>query len=144
MAIIKHYGEIKEGKLLPYNRKRLSNDLSNMKDCEVEITIKRKGKRSLQQNKYYWGCVLPEIQHELKRLGNDFDIETIHEFLKQKFNSEKVVVEATGELIEMGKKTSQLNKEEFGIYLDRIILWAAQTLEITIPEPNTQTALFQD
>jgi hypothetical protein len=144
MAIIKHYGEVKEGKLIPFNRKRLNNDISLMKDGEVEIVIKKKGKRSLQSNKYYWGCVLPEILHELKRLGNDFDADTIHEYLKQKFNSEKVVVEATGELIEIGKKTSELNQEEFGLYLDKVIMWAAQTLEITIPEPNSQALLFND
>lgn len=143
MAIVKHYGEVKEGKLLPYNRKRLNNDISLMKDCEVEITIKKKGKRSLQQNKYYWGCCLPEIQRELKRLGNDFDMETIHEFLKQKFNSEKVIVETTGELLEISISTTELNKEQFGIYLDSIIRWAAETLSLCIPEPETQTALFQ-
>jgi hypothetical protein len=142
MAVIKHYGEVKEGKLIPYNRKRLTSDLSQMKDCEVEITIKRKGKRSLQQNRYYFGCVLPEIQHELKRLGNDFDIDTIHEFLKQKFNSEKVVVEVTGELLEIGKSTTELNKEEFSEYIFQITKWASETLGLYIPEPSTQTILF--
>lgn len=144
MAIIKHYGEIEQGKLLVYNRQRLNSDIAQMKDCEVEITIKRKGRRSLQQNRYYWGCVIPEILNDLKRRGNDFDADTMHEYLKQQFNYDKVIIEETGQVLEMPKKTSELNTEEFTEYLFKITQWAAETLSLYIPEPNTQTALFQD
>lgn len=133
------HGYVEGGKLHILNRKRLNQDLKDFKPCDVVVIIKKRGKRSLPQNAYYWSCVVKEIQVRLKELGNDFDADDIHEFLKQKFNKEQVVTKQ-GELLEIGKTTTDLNKEEFSIYVDRIREWASDTLEIFIPDPNTQTA----
>ena len=35
-----------------------------------------------------------------------------------------------------GGSTANMNKEEFSVYLDKIIFFAAETLLITIPLPN--------
>jgi hypothetical protein len=142
MLKVEQYGFIKDGELKILNRKRFDSEIKAFPDCDVQITIKKKGKRSTQQNRYYWGVIVDEIRHELLRRGNRFDAETIHEFLKQKFNSVKVVVETTGELIEMGKSTTEMNKDEFTEYIERIREWAAQSLELNIPDAGTQTNLF--
>lgn len=135
------HGYIEDGKLHILNRKRLNQDLKDFKPCDVVVIIKKRGKRSLPQNAYYWGCVVKEIQIRLKELGNEFDSDDIHEFLKQKFNKEQVVTKQ-GELLEIGKTTTELNKEEFSSYVDRIREWASDTLEISIPDPNSQTEMF--
>jgi hypothetical protein len=36
-----------------------------------------------------------------------------------------------------------MNREEFGQYLERIIEWAAESLEITIPSPGEQVKMFE-
>jgi hypothetical protein len=140
--ILVQYGYVKDHRLHLLNRKRLQQELNSFKDCNVEITIKKRGKRSLPQNAYYWGVVIHEIRIRLRELGNDFDQETVHEFLKQRFNSDKVIVESTGEVLEVGLSTTKMNKEQFGLYLDKVIQWANQSLEIIIPEPGTQTQMF--
>lgn len=140
---IECYGFIENGKLKVQNEKRLKEDLRSVKDCDVVVVIKKRGKRSLPQNAYYHGVVVSEIRTRLKELGNDFDHDTVHEFLKQKFNSEKIVVPTTGEMIEVGQSTTRMNKDDFGSYIDRIIQWASETLEIHIPEPGQQSELFK-
>lgn len=95
-------------------------------------------KRSLQQNKYYWKCVVWVIRHRLEQLGNDFDAETVHNWLKEKFNSVPVIGEGGEYLGQVGMSTTEMNKEDFGIYIDKITAWANDFLQITIPEAGSQ------
>lgn len=137
MVKITAYGTVKDGRLTIANRKRLEQDLRSFRNCTIEITIKKKNTRSSQQNRYYWGVVVKEIQLRLNDLGNDFEPETVHEFLKDKFNKKEIVGEG-GEVIDfLGASTTEMNKEEFGVYVDKIIEWAASFLSIAIPLPNT-------
>jgi hypothetical protein len=139
---IEQYGYVKGGELKILNRKRMDAEIKAFPDCDVEIIIKKKGKRSTPQNRYYWGVVVYEIKERLKELGHRTDPETVHEFLKQKFNSEKVVIPETAEVIEIGRTTTEMNKEEFNEFIERVREWASATLEIYIPDPGQQTEMF--
>jgi hypothetical protein len=136
------YGTVKDGVLKIINIKRFKDDLRQFDDCEVEVIVKKKGKRSSQQNRYYFGVVIELIRIELLRRGNRFDAEDIHEWAKLKFNPSKIEIEATGELVEIGSSTTEMNKSEFMEYVERIREWAAMSLEINIPDPGEQTQLF--
>ena len=130
------------GVLSIQNRQRFLAEVACLKDGLYELTLKKKARRSNQQNRYYWGVIIFEINHRLKQLGNDFDSETVHEFLKDKFNKMGIIGEG-GELIgTVGGSTAKLNKEDFGIYIDKIIDWAKQFLDITIPLPGEQSVMF--
>ena len=136
MAILTAYANIKSGKLTLANRKRFEQDLTGFKDCAVELTVKKKNRRSNPQNRYLWGVVYKEVEIRLKQLGNDVNADVVHEFLKGKFLQVPMIAEG-GEVIEnLPGSTADLNKEEFALYVDKIIMWAAQFLEITIPLPN--------
>ena len=137
MANITAFGSVtEEGKLSLSNRKRLEQDLLQFKGCTVELTIKKKNHRSTQQNRYYFGVVVKEIEIRMKQLGNDVTQELVHEFLKDRFNKKHLIGEG-GEIIDsIGGSTTELNKEEFMVYIDKIIEWAASVLSITIPLPN--------
>ena len=105
------------------------------KTLEIKISIRR-GKRSLPQNRFYWGVVIPIIHDAFKQLGHRLNPEEVHFFLKQKFNYHTVVTEH-GELIgELPKSTTELNKLEFMEYIDKITQWCAEILNIQIPEPK--------
>ena len=141
MSILTAYANIKDGKLSLANRKRFEKDLTTFKDCAVELTIKRKNTRSSPQNRYYWGIVVKEIEIRLKQLGNDFDPDTVHEYLKDKFNQVEIIGEG-GEVIDyIGESTTKMNKEQFSIYVDKIIEWANDFLNINIPLPNEKLEL---
>ena len=141
--MISAIAHIKDGTLLISNRKRFAADIAKLKNGMVEITIKRANRRSNPQNRYLWGVVYKEIQIRLNELGNDFTPDDVHNFCKGEFL--KVPVLGTGgEVIGYGPGyTSDLNKEDFGVYLDKVILWAAEFLEITIPLPGDNLQLFK-
>lgn len=135
------HGYVEDGKLHILNRRRLDQDLKDFKPCDVLIVIKKRGKRSLPQNAYYWGVIIKEIQIRLKELGSEFDADDIHEYLKVKFNPAQIIT-PQGELLEIGKTTTELNKDEFSEYVERIREWASVTLDINIPDPGEQADMF--
>ena len=137
MAIIKASGSVsKTGILTLQNRKRLQDELIKLSGFAVEITIKKKARRSNPMNNYYWGVIVKEIELRMIELGNDVDADLVHEFLKDKFNKIEVIGEG-GEIIDYRPgSTTEMNKEEMNIYWQKIWKWAAETLGISIPAPN--------
>jgi hypothetical protein len=139
---IEALGYIKEGGLKILNRKRFEADLKEVKDCDVEVIVKKRGKRSSPQNKFYWSAVITTIRLELVRLGNRVDNETVHEFLKEKFNPVYLYNEDGEVIAKVGGSTTKLTKEEFTEYLERVLEWASSTLEVSIPPPVSQTEII--
>lgn len=154
MNEIKIDGIIENKKLSISDKKELQHFISSIENGKVEITIRKKRKvRSLPQNNYYWGVVIPSIQKAIHDLGMRMtfnetenwiieyltatDSEFVHTFLKHKFIERMKVDESTGEIIEIKKpSTKNLTKDEFGDYLNRVIQFANETLEIYIPSSN--------
>lgn len=141
MTKTEFFGYVKDGQLTALNKGRIAQDLKTFPDCDVVVVIKKRGKRSSKANAYYWAVVVKEIQLRFRELGHDVETDDVHEFLKQKFHSEKIVTPQC-EVIEVPKSTTEMNKDEFTEYLTRIIEWAASTLEIYIPEAGQQTEMF--
>lgn len=142
MTSTKISGWIEKGKLFLSNRLRMVEDLSNFPDCDVLIIIKKKGKRSSQANRYYWGVIIKEATIRMKQLGNNVTEDDMHEGFKRIFNP-AMHVNAHGVLIEgFGSSTTELNKEEFFEYCDNIRKWCFEWLDIDVPEPNTQVKMF--
>lgn len=140
------YGHIemngKQKVLKVHNQKRLLADIQDFPLCEIELTIKKRGKRTNQANRYYRGVIVMEIVHDFKSRGIQMDAEQVHEFLKLHFNK-KYIHSDDGEVIgEYGGSTADMSKPEFNEYLDSIIQWCAEKLSLIIPPPNTQTELF--
>ena len=138
---IETFGKIEGGKLSIHGRKRFEEDLRECKDQEVIITVKKRGRRSDKQNRWYWGIVVTEIRLRLKELGHNLTADEVHTFLKEKFNPVNLISEH-GELIAtFPGSTTEFNKIEFSDYCERIRDWAAQTLEIVIPDADSSLAL---
>jgi hypothetical protein len=124
--------------------KRLKNEVAGLfKSKEIEIIIRKKKKyRSSEQNRYYWGIVIPYILRAFIDLGNSLQegnkehVDLIHSFLKRRFLESKKVSNANGELIELDPSTTGLSTFQFMAYLAEIGQWAAEDLHIVIPEPE--------
>lgn len=146
MSKISYIGTVEAGKLILTKpvRSQMLSDLKKYEGKRVEVEIKKLARRSNPQNAYYWGVVVDMIKCRLRDLGHDISAEDAHHFLKDKFNA-KDVISQDGELIgKIGGSTSDMNKSEFMNYLAAIQQFAAQYLDITIPDPETQTKLFQN
>lgn len=104
---------------------------------DVRVTIERKRKqRSLSQNKYYWGVVIPAVRGLLLDYGNEVDDEETHSFLKEHVGKLTTsVVGKSGRRVAITKSSASLSTAEFEEYLLRVRKFAAQE-GVQIPEPN--------
>ncbi len=85
--------------------------------------------RSVNQNKYYWGCVVKEISDY-----TGFDTGEVHEIIKSKFL--KSFKEYKGHVLEYTKSTTDLTTTSFDDLMIQIRTWASQELGIFINLPN--------
>jgi hypothetical protein len=110
-------------------------------DSELVITVeKKKNKRSLRANSYYW-IIVGEVRTILIDAGNaGITIEDVHGFLKLKFNP-RVVCNGDGEILEIGSTTTTLSKGEFAEYITRIKAWIFEFFGVHLSDANEQTEL---
>ena len=122
-------GKVAQGKLILDQPSKYLVRLSQLEGKRIELVIrKEKSQRSLDQNSYYWGCVVEILS---KFCG--YEAEEMHEALKEKFLSAPEI-DAHG--LRKIKSTAKLNTAEFTEYLDKIKRWASQELSVYIPDPN--------
>lgn len=138
METLELYGHIDDaGVLHIHNRDRLLEWARHYPGKNVVVKFERKGsKRTSPQNRYYWGVVIKEITLRLRDLGHTWlqDDDT-HQLMKLKFNFEQIVSEQ-GEVLELPKSTATLTTTQFMEYIERVRMWAADFLEINIPDPG--------
>jgi len=118
-------GHIKDGILCFHgiDAKRYKTILQHLEGREYELTLRgRQKKRSLNQNAWYWSCIVAMIAE-----AAGYSTEEAHEALKQKFltiygDSELPTVRSTTslsttEMVEYCERCRQLAAEMFGIYV---------------------------
>jgi len=96
-------------------------------DYTVEVKKRRKI-RTISQNRYYWGVVIPYISLELGYSKDD-----AHEVLARQFLA-KTIKLPDGEEMEIARTTTGLDTAEFAQYIDKIMFLASETLGIKIPQ----------
>lgn len=97
---------------------------------ELVVTIeKRKQQRSNQQNRYYWGVVLPVISHE-----TGHSVEELHEIYKRMFLPRKLIKYKEREF-PVPSSTTDCDISDFTSYIERVRAEAAN-LGINVPGPN--------
>lgn len=124
-----------------HNRKRLDQDLKESKPCEVIITIKKRGRRSNQQNRYLFGIAYAECRLAFLNLGHRLTIEETHEFFKKEFLPVHIHDGQGTVIATFSGTTTDMNKEEFSQYIERIREYAAINLGIDIPDADKSLAL---
>ena len=105
---------------------------ASMTGAAVEIVIRKKrNTRSSQANRYYWGVVIAEIASCAGYRKQD--AYQLHDALAFKFLP-LPPCPITGS--PRRQRTPETNTEEFGVYLDQVIQWAAETWGVVIPNAN--------
>lgn len=122
-------------KLFDHVKKSIALWISTFKDgTKLDIVIrKHKGKRTNEQNRYYWGVVIPILADFF---GHD-NSEDIHEDLKLKFNPIQSKIDSTKKI---GGSTTKLSTVDFysaeDSYIERIVRWSASEYGVYIPPPK--------
>tara|TARA_R100000152_G_C6777993_1_gene208288 strand:+ start:2205 stop:2600 length:396 start_codon:yes stop_codon:yes gene_type:complete len=122
---MKLYGRVKNGKLISsLNEKSLK--IFDGQEVEIRIRV-RSNNRSNEQNSLYWKWV--DI------LSNDlgYTKTEMHELIKYKF-LKREYKNKDGETNVVIKSTSTLTIKEFNDFMNDILYWSNNTLEISLPE----------
>lgn len=106
-------------------------NLSAETKWKIEIKIDR-NLRSLNQNALMWQWVTNVVDEVHEFSGQDKD--DIHEFFKQKFLTPKII-EISGETV-LRYTTTNLEKGEMSLYMEKIYVWATTELGLILPTPN--------
>jgi hypothetical protein len=139
-----YYGRV-EGDLVKIFRAKEMTEMivRNFAGHDIEITIQRKRKRrSLMQNAYYFGVVLPLVMSGLNDAGYKVSKESTHEFLKATFFKQELVNEQTGEILQTVGSTAKMSTVQMMEYFEDITRWAAEFLNVQIPGPGEQIELL--
>ena len=101
-------------------------------------------KRSVQQNKYLWGVVYKTIVDNdpgffccdavdsLRKTARLSAAEVVHEFCKARFLPS---ADLPGLQITVAPSTAKLTRKEFQEYVEAIRRWAADELQVFVPDP---------
>lgn len=127
----------KGGRLFIRNRRAFDEGVSRLsEDWELEVTVKRmRATRSQQQNRYYWGVVIHMLAEH-----TGYTPDETHDVLKMQFIPKLLAVSDGNGVIHgeyvLGGSTREMNTIQFGEYMDAIRQWAAETLDVVIPDPD--------
>ena len=123
---------IRDGKLHIMDEKAFRRYLFSFRDGEnLKVTVwKRSSQRSLPQNAWYWGAVLPIIAEE-----TGHSAEELHEIFKRMFLPPKTV-RFRGRDFRMPGSTKDCNVAEFHEYIEKVRA-EASSMGIEIPDPDS-------
>lgn len=131
----KFYGHQRSGILSIQRQDEFRQYLREFGDVELEIVVKPYRKmRSINQNRYYHGVVLAILSDYTGMTPDE-----LHEFLKDKFLSEKHLMRVKGGLlveVDVPGSTAGLKTDAMEEYLKKVRLFASQECGCYIPEPN--------
>jgi hypothetical protein len=134
--------EVKNGSLTR-NRNLIKDAIATFEGKQVVIKIEKfKKKRSTQQNRFYYGVIIPIVQNCLKEAGHIMTNESTHDLIKLKFLKETLFVnETTGEVIERIKSTTELSTSQFMDLLAEINNFTFEYFGVILPSPNDDLTL---
>lgn len=110
---------------------------------DYTVEFKKGHKRSLPQNSYLHGVLIPCFREALNGVGYD-EVRTdeqAKEIIKQMFLKVQVTNEETGEVLEYVKNTSELTKFETSELYEAVWKFSAEHLNYIIPSPQEQLSL---
>lgn len=143
MKKLKFYAKWQDGKFEWTSPDWVREKMNELPDCNLVITMEKDfGKRSLSQNAYLHGVVIPLVFEGLREAGFDEvkDNEDAKTVIKNLFLKEKI---SNGiETFEIIKDTHKLSTKEMVKFIEEVCKWAAEYLSINIPAPNTQSKMF--
>ena len=134
--------EVKNG-TLTRNVNLIKDAIQTFEGKQIIIKIeKAKKKRSTQQNRFYYGVIIPIVQNCLKEAGHVMTNENTHDLIKLKFLKETLFVnEDTGEVIERIKSTTELSTSQFMNLLAEINNFTFEYFGVSLPSPNDDLTL---
>jgi hypothetical protein len=100
-------------------------------------------KRSLEQNSYYWGVIIPITKNAISESwGEVWSTEKTHEFLKSKFLFYEKINTETSEIIRVPKSTTENTTTDQENYYSEIREFLKEWFNVDCPLPNKNLTLI--
>lgn len=129
--------------LFKRNRNTVLEAIKSFNGLDVVLTIqKAKKTRSNNQNRYYWGLLIPLTQNAIKNEWGEFwSKQKTHDFYKLHFNFVEKVNENTSEVIKIPKSTTDNTTTQQEEYHAQIREFLKDWFNVTAPLPNENLEL---
>jgi hypothetical protein len=109
------------------------------KGRKCSIVVKPLSRKSDPLRRYYFGVVVAMYQQTFRRLGHNLTKDDTHEFIKSLCPSMKrEMIMPTGEVVTRWQSISDksFSNTDFLVYIEELKQWAAESLDLIIPDPN--------
>jgi hypothetical protein len=103
------------------------------------LTVEKlRKKKSNPQLGYLFAGVYPLVLRALNDAGWEFtSIDEVDEYCKSMFSSKEIINRHSGEIMDIPGLKREMTTTEMMTYVDAIRDWAAEFLNVVIPEPET-------
>ena len=137
MKTNKTYFKMQSGTMIFTDKGKWFQFIKNLKDGLYELKVDMVfSNRSSQQNKYYWGVIVPACKQGLEEQGTDACLQEAHNTLKAECNYQELVNEQSGEILKVVKSTANRNTKEFLEYVEKCRRFIREWFNIETPDPE--------
>jgi hypothetical protein len=143
MTALRTFSHIKNGKFTNHVAGEIRKFVTEHEGEVVRVEMFTFKKRSLSQNAYLHGVLIPEFKKAMNECGWD-DIRTdqdAKDWMKKEFLSYSIVNKKTGEYTNMIKNTSELDTFEMTKFIEDAVKFALESMNYTIYLPNEQSEI---
>lgn len=136
-AGIEFFTQVVNGRMGERARAGMLDLFKKLEGKKIKIRVTRvQKKRSLQQNAYYWGVVLPLVLQMFQDAGNETNAEEVHEYLKKYvWGWTRNLHTPDGVVDIIANSSAQLSTVEWEEMMLKTRAWAGR-FGYVIPEPN--------
>lgn len=133
---------IQDGKI--NNPAKLNEFIRTAKSGRYFAKFQHISRRTLPQNAYLHGVLIPEFTNALRSVGYRVPEGYEKEIFKETFLKVNLESEVNGQMISYTKHTADLTKEEMSDLIDEVIQFCAENMNYSIPYPNEQLSAFNE
>ena len=109
------------GKLTDASRQIMANVISTFAGKWIKISVaERKEKRSLNQNDYYWGVIVPHVRKVRFESGDPLTAEQTHEDLLEQFAPGVSMKRLDGAVYSRPMRSKEMSVAEMATYITAI------------------------
>ena len=123
-------GHVEKGKNILNEPERFMVHVASLEGKKTELTLEKSNeRRSTRQNRYYRGVVCELIAEHCGYTNDE-----AHDALKIRFLSDRTENEHG---LTRVRSTTSLSVDEFIYYVNEVVRFAAQDLQVYIPDPTS-------
>lgn len=104
------------------------------KPIQVEIKL-HQNNRSTKQNKLYWKWLNELVEHIADSTGQRYSSDDLHDYFRALYLPQRTI-EIDDTVVKARKSTAKLKVQEFTEYLEKIEVYAADSLHCRLSHPD--------